>query len=59
MSKTYVTLFQPNGKTIIFDEPKSAYKNDNGLFYVQPSEADVPTWGKLVTTNLPFILIEK
>jgi hypothetical protein len=60
MSKTIkqVTLFKPDGKTYTFYDAKSAYKNEKGITYIQPSDADEVSWGKLVTTDLPFILYE-
>ncbi len=59
MSEKTVTVYKPDGKTYTFNRVKSAYKNHNGLVYIEPNDVDVPSWGELVTTDLPVLMSER
>jgi hypothetical protein len=53
-----VTLYKPDGTTQTFHNVKSAYKHEKGTVYIQTSDEDEAKWGKMVMTDLPFLLID-
>jgi hypothetical protein len=53
-----LTLYKPDGTTQTFHNVLSAYKNEKGVVYIQPSDEDETQWGKSIQTDLPFMLTD-
>jgi len=56
MSTTKITLYPPDGRLIVYRDPKFVFYPEDGMGAVRFKALD--TWGKPVeiTTSLPFVI---